>query len=87
MGIMQAVMWSKLKPILAVDSFLETHQTANQIVEARKQLGISQKALAIEMGIGRPYLCDLEYGRRRWTMERFKKAKASLQRLSGHKSK
>jgi len=62
--------------------FLDTRQTARQIISVRMGMGISQKALAMEMGISPPYLNDLERGYRRWTIKKFKNAKSALKRLS-----
>lgn len=45
-------------------------------------LGISQKTLAMEMGITPSYLCDLEQSRRDWDMSLFNKAKEAMGRLS-----
>ncbi len=74
---------SKLKPIPAMgDLLLNTEATADQITGTRKALGISQKALAIEMRISQTYLMDMEKGKRRWSLKYFESAKAALGRLS-----
>lgn len=61
---------------------LDSEATAKAVSEAREALGISQKALAIEMGIGQPYLSDLEQGNRKWSFATFEKSKAAMERLS-----
>lgn len=73
----------KLKPILqSDDALLDTPKTALAIVHARQSLNISQKALAIEMECSQGYLCDLEKGTRRWSLDLFNKAKSALGRLA-----
>ena len=73
----------KLKPILkADDAILDTPATAAAIVKARETLGISQKALALELSVSQSYLCDLEKGSRRWSLALFNSAKAALEKLS-----
>lgn len=72
----------KLKPILDTsDALLDTPKTAAQILKARIDLKISQKALAIEMEISQAYLCDLETGKRRWSLALFNFAKAGMERM------
>jgi predicted transcriptional regulator len=51
------------------------------ISEVRRTLKISQKALASEMKMKQSQLCDLEQGRRRWTMALFNTASEALRRL------
>lgn len=71
-----------MKPILdASDQLLDTAETAKMVVFVRVQMGVSQKALAIEMGINQSYLCDLEKGKRRWSLALFNSAKDALQRI------
>jgi len=73
---------NNLSPVMDENPFLDTQQTTRQIVSVRMAMGISQKALAMEMGISPPYLNDLEKGYRRWTLAKFKNAKSALKRLS-----
>ena len=73
----------KLKPVLKTDdALLDTPATATAIVKAREALGISQKALALELAVSQSYLCDLEKGSRRWSLALFNSAKSALERLS-----
>ncbi len=69
-----------LKPILSKEA-LDTPETAATIKKIRLELKISQKALAIEMGISQPYLADLEMAHRHWNMKWFELAKAALEKL------
>lgn len=72
----------KLKPTLdAKKPALNSSACAQDIRLAREESKISQKALAIEMGITQGYLCDLELARRAWSLELFIDAKESMQRL------
>ena len=41
--------------------------------------GLTRAKVAAGMGIGMPYLCDLEAGRRNWTVERFEAAKRVIE--------
>jgi predicted transcriptional regulator len=66
----------------STDTLLDTKETAKVVVTTRTVLNISQKALAIEMGIKQSYLCDLEKGNRRWSMALFNNAKESLSRIA-----
>lgn len=73
----------QLAPILeSGDALLDTEKTAVAITETRQVLDISQKALSIEMKISQSYLCDLEQGKRRWSLEMFNAAKSAMERLS-----
>lgn len=73
----------QLTPILeSGDALLDTDKTAIAITETRQVLNISQKALAIEMKISQSYLCDLEQGKRRWSLDIFNSAKSAMERLS-----
>jgi predicted transcriptional regulator len=73
---------ANLKPIPKQgDMLLDDEATAKAIVNAREALNIQQKALAIEMGISTPFLCDLEKAHRRWSLALFEKAKAAMERL------
>ena len=38
------------------------------VAAVRKQRKMSQRELALAMGISRQHLCHLEHGRRKWTM-------------------
>jgi predicted transcriptional regulator len=51
------------------------------ILKARQDLGIQQKALALEMGISDAYMHELESGSRKWKLKLFNRAKAALERL------
>lgn len=74
---------SGLEPVLSTDEVvLDSPATASRIIAAREASKVSQKALAIEMGISQPYLSDLEHGNRKWSMELFLKAKDALVRLT-----
>lgn len=73
----------KLKPIPdGSDMLLDNEKTAAQFLEIRKTLNIEQKTLALEMGVSQGYLCDLEQGKRRWSLLIFNSAKAALERLT-----
>ncbi len=72
-----------LQPVLAAGKvFLDTPKTAELVVNARKSLNVSQKAMAIEMEISQGYLCDLEKGTRNWSIELFNRAKEALGRMA-----
>ena len=72
-----------LQPVpKAGDMLLDSPATGKAVQTVRDALKVSQKALAIEMKISQAYLCDLEHGRRDWTLARFQEAKAALERLS-----
>lgn len=73
----------KLKPIPSQeDTFLDSEKTAAAIMAARESGNVSQKTLSMEMDISQSYLCDLEKGTRRWSLDLFNKAKAALERLT-----
>lgn len=73
---------AKLKPVIdQTDAVLDTPACAKLIADTREALGVSQKALAIEMKIAQSYLCDLEGSRRRWSLALWEKAMAALERL------
>lgn len=61
---------------------LDTKKTAEQFLKVREALGIEQKTLAAEMRVSQPYLCDLEKGKRRWSLALFNYTKAALERLT-----
>lgn len=70
---------ANLKPVpKAGDMLLDGPATGAVIQKAREALHVSQKLLASEMHISQSYLCDLEQGRRDWTLTRFNEAKAAL---------
>jgi predicted transcriptional regulator len=72
----------KLKPVFEKDNApLDTERTAAMILKARQDLGIQQKALALEMGISDAYMHELESGSRKWKLKLFNRAKAALERL------
>jgi len=72
----------KLRPILNSDDvLLDTPATSKAIASIRESFNISQKALAIEMGISQAYLCDLEHAKRRWSLKLFDLAKSSMEKL------
>lgn len=74
---------AKLKPVIdQTDAVLDTPACAKIIADTRETLGISQKALAIEMEIAQSYLCDLEGARRRWSLALWQKALAALESLT-----
>ena len=70
-----------LQPIPSKQIALDSEKTAPEIVRVRQALDISQKSLAMEMGITPSYLCDLETNRRDWNMELFTAAKEAMGRL------
>lgn len=71
-----------LEPVMKlVGMVIDSPASAAKLLAARKSAGISQKALAIEMGITQPYLSDLEQGNRKWSVQLFFKAKEALGRL------
>ncbi len=72
-------------PVSKDDVLLDTPAAASLIAKTRKSLNISQKALAIEMGISQPFLADLEAAHRRWSLKRFECAREALERLEKEK--
>lgn len=74
-----------LKPVFDTENaLLDTSKTSAMIVNARKEMNIPQKALAMEMGISIAYLSDLESGKRHWKLKLFNRAKSALEKMQSN---
>ena len=72
---------AKLQPVMVTQEICDRVKCGQIIGDACRALRISQKALALELGMKAPYINDLLQGRRNWTVERFDQAKAAMERL------
>lgn len=73
----------KLQPVLkADDAVLDVRATALLIRKCRESIAVSQKAVALEVGISQSYLSDLESGNRHWSLAMFNKVKNAMEKLS-----
>lgn len=66
----------KPKTLLIMEqvSAINHRATGEQMRTLRLRAGITQEQMAKALGLGAPYLCDLEHGRRNWSEELAAKA-------------
>jgi len=83
-GVQACAIVKQLKPVFVPanpeNALLDTTATSRMILNARLDLHVQQKTLALEMGISDSYLRDLESGKRPWKLKLFNRAKAALER-------
>jgi transcriptional regulator with XRE-family HTH domain len=69
----------KVKPIFKPDEDRALdHESGKQLRALRKEFGINQKAMAMELGVTNSYLCEIEQGRRILRVSMWNKAMEAI---------
>lgn len=59
-----------MKLVMKTAQVIDHAATGTAAREARTERGLPLSIVADRMSVSRPYLCDLEAGRRQWTQEK-----------------
>lgn len=67
-----------MNPILRTIEVIDSTATGEQARAEREAAGLSLREMARRMGVSAPYVCDLELGRRAWSMDRVRRWNEAL---------